>query len=136
MNNSIEPKSQTHNVSDYYDKDYFDWQKNVGAFGGRANSFKFNKTVSQKDTVIDFGCGGGFLLKNLDCQNRIGIEPNESAAISVKDFGIKHFFSPLDALRELGEEVADVIVSNHALEHTLNPLDEIKNLKLLLKMKY
>ena len=91
MSKSIESK-ETSDASYYYDKDYFDWQKNVGAFGGWSNSFKFNKTVSKKNTVIDFGCGGGFLLKNLECQNRIGIEPNISAATCVKSFGIQHFF--------------------------------------------
>ena len=121
-------------ASDYYDADYFNWQKNIGAFGGWANSYKFKDSVSQNDTVIDFGCGGGFLLKSLDCKERIGIEPNPSAAESVKKLGIQHFTSPNDAVSNLGECIADVIVSNNALEHTLNPLQELKNLKPLLKI--
>jgi SAM-dependent methyltransferase len=123
----------TESASSYYDADYFNWQKNIGAFGGWANAFKFKNTVRPADTVIDFGCGGGFLLHNLNCATRIGIEPNPSAAESVRKFGIKHFTSPSEALRELGGEVADVIISNHALEHTLNPLQEIKSLRPLLK---
>jgi SAM-dependent methyltransferase len=120
-------------ASDYYDSDYFDWQKNIGAFGGWVSAYKFKESIKKHDTVIDFGCGGGFLLKNLDCEKRIGIEPNPSAVDTVKKFGIKHFHSPIDAVNELGTEVADVIVSNNALEHTLNPLQELKNLKPLLK---
>ena len=120
-------------VSNYYDADYFDWQKNIGAFGGWANAYKFKDSISKSDTVIDFGCGGGFLLKNLECQNRIGIEPNLSAGESVKNLGIQHFKSPIDALNKLGEGVADVIISTNALEHTLNPLIELINLKPLLK---
>lgn len=120
-------------VSDYYDANYFDWQKTIGAFGGWANSYKFKNSISKGDTVVDFGCGGGFLLKSLDCKRRIGIEPNPSAAESVKKLDIQHFSSPIDALKELGEGIADVIVSNNALEHTLNPLQELKNLKPLLK---
>lgn len=26
----------------HYSEDYFNWQKNIGAFGGMANLFKFN----------------------------------------------------------------------------------------------
>lgn len=121
-------------ASAYYGAGYYDWQKSIGEFGGWANAFKFKKSISKDDNVIDFGCGGGFLLKNLECKNRIGIEPNPSAAESVKGFGIRHFSSPADALNQLGEFVADVIISNNALEHTLNPLQEIKNLKPLLKV--
>lgn len=121
-------------VSEYYDSDYFEWQrKAVGAFGGWANAPKFSASVKPTDTVVDFGCGGGFLLDNLNCARKIGIEPNPSAAVSVKALGIEHFSSPPEAVAALGEGVADVIVSNNALEHTLNPLQELKNLRPLLK---
>ncbi len=83
--------------------------------------------------MIDFGCGGGFLLQNLNCRTRIGIEPNPSAADSVSRQGFQHYFNAIDALQGLGPGVVDVIVSNHALEHTLDPLQEIKNLRPLLK---
>jgi SAM-dependent methyltransferase len=120
-------------VSKYYDASYFDWQKNIGAFGGWANSHKFTNSVKLTDTVIDFGCGGGFLLDHLNCSKKIGIEPNPNAAESVKKFDIQHFTSPTDAVDVLGTEFADLIISNNALEHTLNPLQEIINLKPLLK---
>ena len=129
---NTDPNSSS--ASSYYDSEYFDWQKNIGAFGGWANSYKFKNSVSHNDVVIDFGCGGGFLLNNLQCKKRIGIEPNFSAAASVKALGIEHFTSPIEALNQLGEEVADVIISNNALEHTLNPLQELKDLKPLLKL--
>ena len=86
----------------YYDADYFDWQRNIGEFGGWANAFKFKDSITERDVVVDFGCGGGFLLNNLECKRRIGIEPNPSAAEYVKNFGIKHFNSPADAVNELG----------------------------------
>jgi len=131
MQNNNQSKS---GASSYYDSDYFDWQKNIGAFGGWANAYKFKNSIPINATVIDFGCGGGFLLKNLDCHSRIGIEPNPSAAESVKKLGIQHFSSPIDAVNVLGEGVADVIISTNALEHTLNPLQELKDLKPLLKI--
>lgn len=120
-------------ASTYYDAKYFEWQKTVGEFGGWANSHKFANSILPTDTVVDFGCGGGFLLNKLDCKKRVGIEPNESAAASVREFGIQHYFSPTAAIEALGEKAVDVIISNHALEHTLNPLQELKDLRRLLK---
>lgn len=120
-------------ASAHYNKDYFDWQRNIGAFGGWANSYKFKKTFQKTDVVIDFGCGGGFLLGNIECQKKIEIEPNAAAAEVIKNHGIQHFSDPTQALAKLGPAVADVIISNHALEHTLNPLEELKALRLLLK---
>ena len=133
MNPGIKLNDEAPQASGYYDATYFDWQKTVGSFGGWANAHKFSKTVKPSDTVIDFGCGGGFLLDNLECKNKVGIEVNAAAAESVYGFGIKHFFSPENALDALGKGCADVIISNHALEHTLNPLEELKSLRPLLK---
>jgi SAM-dependent methyltransferase len=125
--------SESKTASEHYDEKYFEWQRSIGLFGGWANSHKFLATVKPNDTVIDFGCGGGYLLANLKCGWRIGIEPNDSAGKEAKRNGVLRFASPAAALAELGEHVADVIISNHALEHTLNPLEEIKSLKRLLK---
>ena len=71
-------QKNTQKASSYYAQDYFDRQKNVGAFGGIANSFKFTNSYKLSDTVLDFGCGGGFLLANLDCKRKICIVPNNS----------------------------------------------------------
>ncbi len=120
-------------ASNHYDSNYFNWQKNSGIFGGWANFYKFKDSVAPNDVVVDFGCGGGFLLKRLDCSTRIGIEPNLSAAETVKNLGIQHFSSSIEAVDNLGKCIADVIISTNALEHTLNPLQELKNLKPLLK---
>jgi SAM-dependent methyltransferase len=120
-------------ASDYYDDRYFNWQKSIGRFGGWASSNHFAQSVAKDDVVIDFGCGGGYLLNNLKCRRRIGIEPNPSAAQTLAQFGVEHFRSPLEARQALGEQFADVIVSDNALEHTLDPLQELKNLKPLLK---
>lgn len=119
--------------STYYDLSYFNWQKNIGAFGGWANSHKFKNSIKESDTVLDFGCGGGYLLQNINCKTRVGIEPNQNAIETIKNFNINHFLSPNDAINSLGVQSVDVIISNHALEHALNPLNELINLKPLLK---
>lgn len=127
-NNQTQPS-----VSHHYNSDYFKWQSKSGSLGAWANAHKFKNSITRSSTVVDFGCGGGFLLANLDCARTIGIEPNPCAIRSVRSFGIECYQSPNEALDELGDNVADIIISNHALEHTLNPLQELKNLKPLLK---
>jgi SAM-dependent methyltransferase len=120
-------------ASKHYDAKYFKWQESIGEFGGWASYYMFKTSIKPEDTVIDFGCGGGFLLNNLDCREKIGIEPNSTVVDALRRKNIRHFFNSTEALHELGEGIADVIISNHALEHTLNPLQEIKNLLPLLK---
>ena len=120
-------------VSGHYGSEYFAYQRRIGKFGGKANSFKFKKSVKPDDTVIDFGCGGGFLLQNLSCRRRIGIEPNAFARDQIIENGVEHYVSAQAVLAEVGEACADVIISNNALEHTLNPLHEIERLRPLLK---
>ena len=52
----------------HYDANYFRWKKEIHEMGGEAELFKFRQFVNPGDTVLDFGCGGGFILKNIDCR--------------------------------------------------------------------
>ena len=116
-------------ISKHYDSNYFDWQQDIGMFGGWANVTKFSDYIKQDDVVLDFGCGGGFLLKNINCKKRIGVEINPAAAETAKKNGIEIYNSVVD----IPDEYVDVIISNNALEHTLQPLDELKALRSKLK---
>ena len=73
------------------------------------------------------------MLANLDCQRKIGIEPNNSAVDLIKKSGAEHYFDSSKCMQSIGAESVDTIVSNHALEHTLNPLEELQDLYELLK---
>jgi len=115
----------------YYSKDYFNWQKNIGAFGGYANLFKFQKHIKTADNVIDFGSGGGYLLKNIKCKDKIGIEINDEARNEAKKIGIRS----VKTIDEVKNNYANVVISNHALEHVKNPLEVLEKLKLKLKSK-
>ncbi len=114
----------------YYNERYFDWQREIGEFEGEVGLFKFKYYINSSDNVIDFGCGGGYLLKNLICNRKIGIEPNVSARRVAESRGIKVY----DKIEEIPDNFADVIISNHALEHVLCPYEVVKSLKRKVKV--
>lgn len=111
-------------ISGHYDDKYFDWQSSIGEFGGWANQSKFIEFISNKSRVLDFGCGGGYLLKGLKCSAKVGVEVNPSAAETARKHGIEVYGSA----EEVPDDHVDVIISNNALEHALQPLEELKSL--------
>ncbi len=111
-------------VSKHYDKKYFDWQSSIGEFGGWANQSKFIEHISPTSKVLDFGCGGGYLLRSINCAKKVGVEVNESAADTAKNNGLEVFRSTA----EVPDDYVDVIISDNALEHTLQPVEELKSL--------
>lgn len=113
----------------HYDEKYFEWQSKIGEFGGWANLNKFDKYVSYKDTVLDFGCGGGYLLNNIHCEKKIGIEINPHAVEQAKKFGIE-VYANIDLI---SDNSIDIVISNSALEHVERPLDILKLLQKKLK---
>lgn len=108
----------------HYNKEYFSWQKRIGEFGGKANLFKFKDFIKESDNVVDFGCGGAYLLSNINCKNKIGVEINSEARSNASRLGIK----TVAKAEDLKDNWADVIISNNALEHVDRPLDELNAL--------
>lgn len=111
-------------VSNHYNKKYFAWEKGAGEFGSWASQTKFSEYISKEDDVLDFGCGGGYLLKKIICHKKVGVEPNEAATQTAEQNGLEMYLNPSD----VPDEYVDVIISDNALEHTLRPLDELKAL--------
>jgi SAM-dependent methyltransferase len=98
-------------------------------FAGKINRHKFEGLIKRSDAVIDFGCGGGFLLKNLECGRRIGVEINPDAREHAIGLGIECY----EDLSEVPDGVADVAISDHALEHVLFPIGVLRMLRRKLK---
>lgn len=118
-------------ANQYYDTNYFKYQKKIGEIGGITNLFKFEKYIKITDTVLDFGCGGGFLLNNLKCQKKIGIETNRSARdIIDNEFGFENH----ESISKIEDNSVDVIISNHCLEHCPNPAEIISEMYSKLKI--
>lgn len=107
--------------STHYDTKYFSMQKLSGEYSGVIDLFKFSSEVGPSDRVVDFGCGGGYILANLPAGEKIGVEVNETAVVVARSKGIRI----VPALREIEDGWADVIISHHALEHVDDPLGEV-----------
>ena len=109
----------------YYDARYFEIQKRIGELGGWANLPKYVPFVKPDFKVLDFGCGGGYLLETLHCREKKGIEVNPSARAEAR----RRQIETVSATSEVPDEWADIIVSHHALEHCLEPLAELRALR-------
>lgn len=116
-------------MTQHYDKAYFDWQKKIGIVGGYLNKFKFEEHIKKEDIIMDFGCGGGYLLDNFDNKNKIGFEINTSAWDEIKKKGIAVY----NNFDDISNNFIDVIISNHAMEHVPNPFNTLKQLYNKLK---
>ncbi|MDR0639266.1 MAG: class I SAM-dependent methyltransferase [Spirochaetaceae bacterium] len=116
-------------IKSFYNEEYFNWQKSIGKFGGWANQTKFVEYITDEDVVLGFGCGGGFLLKNLRGKKKIEVEINHSAAETARQNGIEVY----NQVDDVSDDSVDVIISNNALEHTHYPLGELRNLYKKLK---
>lgn len=108
----------------YYDEFYYRYQASIGEFGGWANRTKFEQFVYPDFKVLDFGCGGGYLLRQLNCADKLGIEINEVAREAAAEVGIRTVPQTLD----VADHWADLVISNHALEHVTSPLEELQKL--------
>lgn len=114
---------------DYYDEQYFAWQQSMGVFGGKISARMFQPHIKEDATVIEFGCGGGYLLDNIIAKEKIGIEINDVARATASKIGIKS----VKDVDDIPDNYADVIISTHVLEHVENPLGVLRALHKKLK---
>jgi SAM-dependent methyltransferase len=114
----------------HYDAAYFNWQRTIGEFGGWANLPKFARHVGADSDVLDFGCGGGYLLKNLHCRRKLGVEINPDAVAVALTNGVEVY----SHIADIPDESVDVIVSNHCLEHVPHPLQALIELRSKLRV--
>lgn len=112
-----------------YGKDYFEWQAKYGDFGSIVDQEKFSKYITSKTKLLEFGCGGGYLLAKLQAKDKIGIEINPIARKQAVKNGVK----VVSNTGKIKDGWADLVISNHALEHCHNPLLEIRNLAKKIK---
>jgi FkbM family methyltransferase len=108
---------------------YWEHQRPIGRVGGELNRWKFEPYIGEDDVVVDFGCGGGYLLARLPGREKIGVDASPLAREEAERQGLR----VVAGIDDLTQASADVVVSNHTLEHTLSPFDELRGIARVLR---
>lgn len=117
-------------TNQHYNKDYFAWQKKAGEFGGQAELFKFEQFIGKDMDILEFGTGGGYMLKNIETAGKkMGIEINPYAREEARKNGIICF----EQITQVEDNSVDILISNHALEHVDNPAYYLSEFKRVVK---
>lgn len=114
----------------HYDRNYFEWQKKAGEYGAQQDLWMYRQFIKNSDVVLDFGCGGGYMLDKIYCREKFGVDINQVARQEAKKKGINVFKDIKDLSISLQ---FDVIISHHTLEHVENPAEVLRILKKHLK---
>src|SRR4051794_28572077 len=78
-----------HYVGEKGAKYYGSLQDKGGMFKAMIDADHFAPFVRPADVVLNFGCGGGFLLQRLECARRIGVEINPVARANARALGVE-----------------------------------------------
>lgn len=112
-------------IKNYYGETYFAWQKKSGLLTSKLSLFKFENFIKFEMNVLEFGCGGGYLLDKIDANQKKGIEVNPVAL----QVCLEKKLDVVSNFNQIPDGWADIVISNHVLEHVENPIQELKNLK-------
>lgn len=85
--------------------------------------------VATTDDVVEFGCGGGFMLESLHGAKHIGIEANRASreAAHLRGLDVRASLADVDS------GWADLVWSHHALEHVLDPFTVLREMARVLR---
>lgn len=86
-----------------------------------ANTWIFQDFINSTDSVLQFWCGGGYLLNSLACGDKYGVDASAKyREHAQKTFGFR--VAPnLDEFRNI-----DVVISSHTLARLPNPLQTLR----------
>jgi SAM-dependent methyltransferase len=115
--------------TEHYDEAYFSWQRRMGEFGAKMSIKMFEKHILPAMTLLEFGSGGGYLLDEIKCAKKVGIEINAAAREEAKKRGLEMVAD----IEEIPDDFADIIISTSVLEHVENPFGALKSLYSKLK---
>jgi SAM-dependent methyltransferase len=108
---------------------YFAYQSRFADITAQLIARKFAKHIRPSDVVLDFGCGGGFVLKTITCRQRFGIEVNPLARQVATENGLACF----ETLHAIEDSTVDIVISHHSLEHVPSPLQSLREIEPKLK---
>jgi SAM-dependent methyltransferase len=101
----------------------------AGEFAGMAHRPKFAAYVEPGYRVAQLGCGGGWLLRQLDCAARIGVEEDAALAAVARRGGI----DVVASVAAIAAGSVDLFISDNAFEHLDWPLAVLRDVHRALK---
>lgn len=104
--------------------EYFAWQGRDGLRRALYNKHLWQPHIAAGDDVLDFGCGGGFLLKVLQAQRKAGVEIIPQAQENARQLGVEVYASVEDV-----PDKFDKVISSHTLEHVPHPRQAVLELR-------
>ena len=117
-------------INNHYDASYFAWQQSGGILSATLDRFKFVPYIGKEDSVLDFGCGGGLLLRpRSNVRRAMGSKINPAARTEAQQRLTA--FSGFDRIP--ADLKVDKVISHHALEHVDDPLGTLRAMRGLLK---
>jgi len=125
--------TMTYGTSERYEghkgEEYFAYQNRKALAGAKSNARKFLPHIEPGSSVIDFGCGGGWVLRELPCALRVGVELNEAAHDVCRSNGVTVY----RVADEVAERNFDAAISHHCLEHVPCPVNALRFLHSVLR---
>lgn len=93
---------------------------------GRTLNYKqITKLISENSTILDLGCGDGYLFKKLVDEKKvtgIGVEINQNEAVKAIERGLSVIQGDIDkGLKEFGDKAFDYAILNQTLQSTEKP---------------
>jgi SAM-dependent methyltransferase len=108
---------------------YFQRQSSAGILAAEFNKFVFAPHITEQDDILEFGCGGGYMLYALSARSKVGVDINPAARAQAARLGITTY----GTLDEIKDRSFSKIITSHALEHVPNPYEALVQLKSFLK---
>ena len=104
-------------IGSHYDEEYFKWQRKYGIFGAVANQIKFRGYLDGKyKKVLDFGCGGGYLLAELKSKVQVIFNANPDIEVVIQSDASTPFdfvAKALASIQAIGVDSVGIITTGY-----------------------